>query len=221
MNPKQLVGEKATEYIKDGMIVGLGTGSTAVYAIQKIGQLVKDGLKIQAVPTSKATEQLARELNIPLLDIDQVRSIDLAIDGADEFDPQKNLIKGGGGALLREKIVASISKEFICIADLSKSSPVLGSYPLPVEVTPFASELTAYLLSKLGCTPVLRTVNGTPFITDNQNYIIDCKFEKIEDPATLTIKLNQIPGVVENGLFANMATRVICNTPDGEIQVIE
>jgi len=221
MNAKQLVGEKATEYIQDGMIVGLGTGSTAFYAIQKIGKLVKDGLQIKCVPTSKATEQLANELGIPLLDIADVRSIDLTIDGADEFDPNKQLIKGGGGALLREKIVATISKAFICIADASKSSEVLGSFPLPVEVTPFAYQVTAYLLEKLGCTPKLRMQADQPFITDNQNYIIDCKFDKIEDPAALTIQINQIPGVVENGLFANIATRIICNTANGSIQVFE
>lgn len=221
MNAKQLVGEKATEYIEDGMIVGLGTGSTAFYAIQKIGQLVKEGLQITCVPTSKATEQLANELGIPLLDIANVRSIDLTIDGADEFDPNKQLIKGGGGALLREKIVATISKVFICIADASKSSNVLGSFPLPVEVTPFAYQVTAYQLEKLGCTPNLRMLGNQPFVTDNQNYIIDCKFEKIEDPAALTIEINQIPGVVENGLFANIATRIICNTADGAIEVIE
>jgi ribose 5-phosphate isomerase A len=221
MNPKQLVGEKATEYIQDGMIVGLGTGSTAYWAIQKIGQLVKKGLKIQGVPTSKATQQLATELNIPLLDIADVRSIDVTIDGADEFDLQKQLIKGGGGALLREKIVASISKTFICIADDSKSSDVLGSFPLPVEVTPFAYQVTAYQLEQLGCKPQLRVKDGEPFITDNQNYILDCKFDKIDNPAALTVQLNQIPGVVENGLFANMATRIICNTKEGGITIIE
>ncbi len=221
MNAKQLVGEKATEYIKDGMIVGLGTGSTAYWAIQKIGQLVRDGLKIQGVPTSKATEQMARELNIPLLEMADVKHIDVTIDGADEFDPNKQLIKGGGGALLREKIVASITKFYICIADDSKSSDVLGSFPLPVEVTPFAWEITRYQLEQLGCTPKLRMNGEKPFITDNQNYILDCKFERIDNPVELTTMLNQIPGVVENGLFTNMANIIICNTPEGGIQVIE
>ncbi|WP_163707534.1 ribose-5-phosphate isomerase RpiA [Mangrovibacterium lignilyticum] len=221
MNAKQLVGEKATEYIQDGMIVGLGTGSTAYWAIQKIGQLVKEGLKIKGVPTSKATEQLANELNIPLLDVSEVRSIDVTIDGADEFDPNKQLIKGGGGALLREKIVARISKVFICIADANKSSEFLGSYPLPVEVTPFAYQITAYQLEQLGCKPTLRMKDDKPYITDNQNYIIDCKFERIDNPSELTVLLNQIPGVVENGLFANIATKIICNTEDGGIEVIE
>lgn len=221
MNPKQLVGEKATEYIKDGMIVGLGTGSTAYFAIQKIGQLVKEGLKIKGVPTSKATEQLATELNIPLLPISEVSEIDVTIDGADEFDPNKQAIKGGGGALLREKIVASVSKFFIIIADESKRSEVLGSFPLPVEVTPFAWEVTQRQVDKFGCDSTLRMKDGKPFVTDNQNYILDCKFEKIENPADLAIQLNQIPGVVENGLFTNMAKLIVCNTADGEIVLVD
>jgi len=221
MNPKQLVGEKATEYIREGMIVGLGTGSTAYWAIRKIGQLMQEGLKIQCVPTSKSTEKLAAEFNIPLLDVSQVRSIDLTIDGADEFDQNKQLIKGGGGALLREKIIASISKEYICIADNTKKSEFLGSFALPVEVTPFAHEVTAFQLEKFGCVPRLRMNEGQPFVTDNQNYIVDCKFERIENPVELALKINQIPGVVENGLFANTATRIICNTEAGEVEVIE
>ncbi|WP_372773341.1 ribose-5-phosphate isomerase RpiA [Mangrovibacterium sp.] len=221
MNAKQLVGEKATEYVQNGMIVGLGTGSTAYYAIQKIGQMVSEGLKIQAVPTSNATERLARELNIPLLNVAEVREIDLTIDGADEFDPNKQLIKGGGGALLREKIIASITKFYICIADNGKRSDVLGSFALPVEVTPFAWEITAFQIEKLGCKPKLRYNGNDPFITDNQNYILDCKFDRIDRPTELNLKLNQIPGVVENGLFTNMVDLIICNTADNEIQIIK
>lgn len=221
MNPKQLVGEKATEYIKDGMVVGLGTGSTAYFAIQKIGQMVREGLKIQGVPTSKATEQMALELDIPLLKMAEVTSIDVTIDGADEFDPNKQLIKGGGGALLREKIVASITKFYICIADHNKKSDYLGSFPLPVEVTPFAWEVTRMQLEQLGCEPKLRMKDGEVFVTDNGNYIIDCKFERIDSPVELNLKLNQLPGVVENGLFTNIASIIICNTPEGEVEVIE
>lgn len=221
MNPKQLVGEKATEYIKDGMVVGLGTGSTAYFAIQKIGQLVREGLKIRGVPTSKATEQMAQELNIPLLKMDEVTSIDVTIDGADEFDPNKQLIKGGGGALLREKIVASITKFYICIADHNKKSDFLGSFPLPVEVTPFAWEVTRMQLEQLGCEPKLRVKDGAVFVTDNGNYILDCKFERIDAPVELNMKLNQLPGVVENGLFVNTASVIICNTPEGEVEIID
>ncbi len=221
MNPKQLVGEKAATYVKDGMIVGLGTGSTAYWAIMKLGELVKNGLKIQAVPTSKNTEELALRLNIPLLDVSEVESIDLTIDGADEFDAHKNLIKGGGGALLREKIIASITQFYIIIADDSKQSALLGSFALPVEVTPFASEITFKQLRNLGCKPVVRLSSGLPFITDNGNLIMDCKFDEIRDPQELAIQINQIPGVVENGLFPGMADIIIINDGDGGVQIIE
>ena len=221
INPKQLVGEKATEYIKDGMIVGLGTGSTAYWAIMKIGEMVKNGLKITGVPTSKATEKLALTLNIPLLDIAEVTRIDLTIDGADEFDGYKNLIKGGGGALLREKIVASVSDFYIIISDGAKRCDILGDYAVPVEVTPFALNISTNQLEKLGCKPKLRLVDGAPFVTDNQNFIVDCKFEKIENPLELSAKMNAIPGVVENGLFVNMANLIITEDGNGNLVTIE
>lgn len=221
INPKQLVGEKATEYIKDGMIVGLGTGSTAYWAIMKIGEMVKSGLKITGVPTSKATEKLALTLNIPLLDIAEVTRIDLTIDGADEFDGYKNLIKGGGGALLREKIVASVSNFYIIISDGAKRCDILGDYAVPVEVTPFALNISTNQLEKLGCKPKLRLVDGAPFVTDNQNFIVDCKFEKIENPLELSAKMNAIPGVVENGLFVNMANLIITEDGNGNLVTIE
>ncbi len=221
MNAKQLVGEKACDFLSDGMTIGLGTGSTAFYAIQKVGQLVKEGMSIKAVPTSKATEELAQQLNIPLIDVNKVRSIDLTIDGADEFDKNKQLIKGGGGALLREKIIASITKEFICIADYSKKSDFLGSFALPVEVTPFASELTASLLSDLGCLVSFRMNDDKLFLTDNQNYIVDCKFNKIENPESLSFQINSLPGVVENGLFVNIAKKIICTNESGKLEIIE
>jgi ribose 5-phosphate isomerase A len=221
MNPKQLVGEKATEYIKDGMIVGLGTGSTAYFAIMKIGEMVKNGLKINGVPTSKQTEELALSLGIPLLEIADVTKIDVTIDGADEYDPQKQLIKGGGGALLREKIIASITDFYIIIADQSKQSEVLGSFALPVEVTPFAKEITLMQLKNLGCSPVFREKDGKLFVTDNQNYIADCKFSSIENPIELNQKLNLISGVVENGLFVNMANIIITEDGKGGVNVEE
>ena len=221
INPKQLVGEKATEYIKEGMIVGLGTGSTAYWAIMKIGELVKNGLKITGVPTSKATENLAVELNIPLLDIAEVTHIDLTIDGADEFDAYKNLIKGGGGALLREKIIASVTEFYVIISDGAKRSEILGDYAVPVEVTPFALNISIAQLKKLGCEPKLRLINGKPFVTDNQNLIVDCKFDKIENPSILSSKMNAIPGVVENGLFVNMANLIITEDGNGNLVLIE
>jgi ribose 5-phosphate isomerase A len=215
MNPKQLVGEEATNYIKDGMVVGLGTGSTAYFAIMKIGEMVKDGLNIKGVPTSKATEDLANSLNIPLLPIADVTKIDVTIDGADEFDNHKNLIKGGGAALLREKIIASVTEFYVIIADANKGSHYLGSFAVPVEITPFGKEITIFQLKALGCEPKLRYKDGKLLITDNQNYIVDCKFEKIEDPAKLSEQMNAIPGVVENGLFANMANVIISEDGKG------
>lgn len=217
MNPKQLVGEAAAAHVKDGMIVGLGTGSTAYFAIMKIGEMVKNGLKIKGVPTSKQTEQLANELGIPLLAMSEVTKIDLTIDGADEFDIHKNLIKGGGGALLREKIIASITDYYIIITDASKQSDVLGSFALPVEVTPFAKEITLMQLKALGCQPLFRKNDGDLFVTDNQNYIADCKFERIPNPVELNLKINQIPGVVENGLFTQMANLIISENGQGEL----
>lgn len=215
MNPKQLVGEKATTYIKDGMVVGLGTGSTAYFAIMKIGELVKNGLNIVGVPTSKSTEELALSLNIPLLAIEDVTKIDVTIDGADEFDRQKNLIKGGGAALLREKIIASVTAFYVIIADAAKGSEYLGSFAVPVEVTPFGKEITIAQLKALGCEPKLRYKEGNLVITDNQNYIVDCKFEKIADPAQLSVQMNALPGLVENGLFAGMANVIISEDGKG------
>ncbi len=215
MNPKQLVGEEATTYIKDGMVVGLGTGSTAYFAIMKIGEMVKNGLKIKGVPTSKATEELANSLNIPLLPIEDVVKIDVTIDGADEFDTHKNLIKGGGAALLREKIIASVTEFYVIIADAAKGSEYLGSFAVPVEITPFAKEITIFQLKALGCEPKLRSKDGELLITDNQNYIVDCKFDKIENPAELSERMNAVPGVVENGLFPNMANVIISEDGKG------
>lgn len=221
MNPKQLVGEKAATYIKDGMVVGLGTGSTAYFAIMKIGEMVKNGLKIQGVPTSKATEELANSLNIPLLAIADVKKIDVTIDGADEFDARKNLIKGGGAALLREKIIASVTEFYVIIADAAKGSEFLGSFAVPVEVTPFGKEITIFQLKALGCEPKLRYKDNELLVTDNENYIVDCKFEKIENPAELSAQMNAIPGVVENGLFANMANVIISEDGKGSTVIID
>jgi ribose 5-phosphate isomerase A len=221
MNPKQIIGEKATEFLKDGMIVGLGSGSTAYWATRKIGELVRNGLQIKGVPTSKSTEELALAENIPLIEIAELDHIDVTIDGADEFDPQKNVIKGGGGALLREKIVASLTSFYIIIADSAKSSGVLGQYPLPVEVTPFAWQVTGRQLAKLGCTVSPRMDQDQLFVTDNKNFILDCRFNRIEKPEELSIRINRIPGVVENGLFINMVRILITTNTKGEIVIFE
>ena len=220
MNSKQIIGEKATEYLKDGMIVGLGSGSTAYWATKKIGELVHKGLKIKAVPTSKSTEDLARAEHIPLIDISGLDHIDVTIDGADEFDTRKNIIKGGGGALLREKIVASLTRFYIIVADSSKNSEMLGSYPLPVEVTPFAWQVTGRQIERLGCSVSLRKDRDLPFVTDNKNYILDCRFNRIAKPEELAAQLNSIPGVVENGLFLNRTSILITTNEKGEVMIL-
>ncbi|MFY0255843.1 ribose-5-phosphate isomerase RpiA [Chitinophaga sp. 30R24] len=217
---KKAAGEKAAEYIKPGMTVGLGTGSTAYYTILRIGELVRAGLEIKAVATSSQSEQLARENEIPLIAFDQVEKIDIDIDGADEADVQLQLIKGGGGALLREKIIAAASKEMLVVIDDQKLVKQLGRFPLPVEVVTFAWELTRKHLEAIGARPVLRLKDNNRFITDNGNYILDCYFEKIHNAAALHNQLNNIPGVVENGLFLHYATRLIIGHQDGTIREI-
>ncbi|TVY03972.1 ribose-5-phosphate isomerase RpiA [Paenibacillus cremeus] len=217
MESKRVAAEKAVEYIRDGMVVGLGTGSTAYWAIQKLGKKIKGGLSIKAVATSINSENLAKELGIPLISISEAEEMDITIDGADEVDNEWNLIKGGGGALLREKIVASFSKELIIVVDESKKVSRLGKYPLPVEIVKFGHELTQKKLGKLGCIPKLRVVDNNPFITDNGNYIIDCDFGSIDQPKDLHSVINMIPGVVDNGLFIKIATKVIVGYRDGSI----
>jgi ribose 5-phosphate isomerase A len=217
MNEKKRAALKAVEWVKDGMVLGLGTGSTAYYAIEAIGDLVKEGHDLVGVPTSKNTEDLARGLGIPLASLESVDGIDLTIDGADEVDPKLRLIKGMGGALLKEKIVASVSDTEIIAVDDTKLVDVLGTKsPLPVEVIPFGHKRSGEAIERLGCKARLRG-GSDPFVTDSGNYIYDCKFVRIENPEDLERRLNLIPGVVENGLFIGMATRVAIGTEDGVI----
>lgn len=217
MNLKQIAAEHAASFVEDGMKVGLGTGSTAYYAICRIGERVREGLNIQAVATSEASDKLAREWGIPIIPFDQIGHLDLTIDGADEVDPDFNLIKGGGGALLREKIVAANSDKLIIVADGSKSVQKLGKFPLPVEVVPFASEWTFQALEKMGCEPQWRMQGQDRYLTDNGNLIADCHLGEIADAAELNVQLNMLPGVVDNGLFVNMANIVIIAKEDGSI----
>ncbi len=221
MTAKEAAGRKAAEFVEDGMIVGLGTGSTARWAIQAIGERVEQGLRIEAVATSVASQEQARELAIPLRDVDEVTRIDVTIDGADEVDADFNLIKGGGGALLREKIVASMTRMEIIVIDPSKLAPVLGAgFPLPVEVARFGNKTTARRIAELGCDPLLRTAEGRPFVTDNGNFIYDCRWPQgIQDAAEVERRLNQIPGVVENGLFIGLAHMVIIGKESGAAEV--
>lgn len=217
MNEKKAVGEKAADFVKEGMVVGLGTGSTVYYTILKLGKLVEQGLSIKGVPTSKQTEKLAIEAGIPLVSLNQIDQIDVAIDGADEVNRNLDLIKGGGGALLREKMIAKAAKTFIVVADPHKMVPILGTFPLPVEVVPFGFEMTKKYIRNLGCSPQLRQINGVPYQTDNGNYIFDCSFAEIRHPQELERNLNLIPGVVENGIFVGMADMVITLNENLEI----
>jgi len=220
MDSKKLAAEKAVEFLKDGMVVGLGTGSTAYWAIQKIGQKVKEGLSIKAIATSKASEELAKELGITMLPFAEIEQIDVTIDGADEVNNDWNLIKGGGGALLREKIVAAASKQLIIIVDESKHVSQLGHFPLPVEIVPFGYEVTLRKLHSLGAETTIRTKDNQMFVTDNGNYIVDCRFGIISQPEQIEHTLNLIPGVVDNGLFIGMATKVIVGYSNGTVKLL-
>ena len=209
ISEKQRSAEAAVEYVKDGMIVGLGTGSTTEFAVKKLGEKVRDGLAIRGIPTSDITKKQAEEEGIPLIDFSETMYIDLTIDGADEIDADLNMIKGGGAALLREKIVASASREEIIIVSSEKFVHQLGSFPLPVEVIPFGWQVIFNQLETLGGSPDLRLKQGQPLRTDQGNYIIDCRFSQIIDAVHLEKLLNMIPGVVENGLFTGLCSRMI------------
>ncbi len=224
LNLKKIVAEKAVDdYVKDGMVVGLGTGSTSEYAIKRVGELVKKGFTLTCVATSQRTADLATGLGIRIVSLEEVDHIDVTIDGADEVDPKRQLIKGLGGALLREKIVAAASLSEIIIVDDTKLVERLGTRsPLPVEVIPYGHEKTAYALELQGCKAVLRMDGDVPFRTDSGNYIYDCRFEEgIESPFFLESRIDVIPGVVENGLFLNTANVVLVSHPDGTITKME
>ncbi|TMU88289.1 ribose-5-phosphate isomerase RpiA [Bacillus sp. BHET2] len=212
---KKAAGEKAVDYIQDGMTIGLGSGSTVYWTIQKLGELVSQGLQISAIPSSAETERLARQFGIPLTTFSEVDHLDLSIDGADEVDSDYNLIKGGGGALVREKFVDAFTNKFIVVIDESKLVNKLGAFPLPVEVVPFGWEMTSTQLAKFGCAPILRMKEGEVFISDNGNYIVDCQFSSIENPSSLHIELKQLLGVIETGLFTGMTNMVLVGKKDG------
>ncbi|MBS2969215.1 ribose-5-phosphate isomerase RpiA [Metabacillus sp. KIGAM252] len=202
MNEKKQAGEYAAGYIKDGMTIGLGTGSTVYYTLAKISELVKQGMTLKGVATSTNTARIAESMHIPLIDLNETEIIDLTIDGADEIDPQFNGIKGGGGALLREKLVANASNKIVWVASHTKLVQKLGKFPLPVEVISFGSEHTGRLLAKNNLVPVLRKKeNGKTFYTDSGNVIYDLHLKEIAEPGKFADMLKQLPGVVEHGLF--------------------
>ncbi len=216
---KKQAAEKAVDQVQSGMVLGLGTGSSAKYATMKIGELWQAGqlTDIVGIPTSESTVTLAIKYGLPLATLDAYPVVDLAIDGADEIDPNLNLIKGLGGALLREKMIESVTRKFIVVADGSKVVQKLGTRaPVPVEVVQFCWKSTARWLESLGCTPVLRDGEVQPYLTDNGNYILDCHFPHgIDRPAELAATLKNRPGVVEHGLFLGMAAEAIVATADG------
>lgn len=213
---KQMVADAAMEYVRDGQVVGLGTGSTLRYVLARLAARVKEGLRIRGVATSLETAQLARDAGIPLLEDDDEWTIDVALDGADQVDPQLNLIKGGGGALLREKIVAAAAGRFVVLVDESKRVPVLGgTFPLPVEIVPFGWRMLEKQLAGFGCRLALRKKDGEVFVTEGGHYILDLWFPKIEDPESLETALEKIPGVVCTGLFVGRADIVVVATRQG------
>lgn len=194
-------------FVKDGHVVGLGTGSTAAYFIKLLGEEVKKGLRVRGIPTSIRSRELALSLGIPLITLDDCQEIDVTVDGADEVDPQLRLIKGGGGALLREKIVASATRQMVVVADASKQVQRLGKFPLPVEVIRFAQALVAKRIVAMGAeVQPRRDTAGNAYLTDENNYILDCRFGEIRDPDRLARELSEMPGVVEHGLFIGMAS---------------
>ena len=219
---KRAAAARAVEFVRPGMKLGLGTGSTAKHFVDLVGERVKAGLDVICVPTSEATHTQAKSLGIPLTTLDETPALDLTVDGADEIDPQLILIKGGGGALLREKIVAAASARMIVISDPSKLVPMLGRFPLPVEVTPFgytatrlAVEKAITSLQKSGPLSLRKGKDGHPFVTDGGHWIIDAALGRIDDPKAMAHALSGIPGVMEHGLFVGLADMAIIGGPDG------
>jgi ribose 5-phosphate isomerase A len=203
---KEAAARASLQFVKDGQVVGLGTGSTAAFFIKLLAERVKAGLRVRGIPTSVKSQELAESLGIPLTTLDECQEIAVTVDGADEVDPQLRLIKGGGGAMLREKIVASATKQLVIVADASKQVPVLGRFPLPVEVIQFAQALVAKRIRELGAeVSVRKGADGRPYVTDENHHILDCRFGEIRNADELARKLSDMPGVVEHGLFIGMA----------------
>lgn len=224
---KFVAARRAADMVEDGMRVGLGTGSTSAWLVRCLGEMVREeGLRMTGVPTSARTAQLALEVGLEVVTLEQARWLDLTIDGADEFDPDLNLIKGGGGALLQEKIVAAASDRMVVIADVAKEVAQLGAFPLPIEVIPFGWPATQMLVEEtlismdvMGRTSTLRMNGPLPYVTDEGNHILDLHLTRIGHPRQLALVLNQIPGVVENGLFIDICDTVVIGYGDGRVEV--
>jgi ribose 5-phosphate isomerase A len=217
---KHVAAAASLRFVRDGQIVGLGSGSTAAIAVRMLGERVRSGLKITGIPTSTQTAQLAASLGIPLTTLDEHPEIDVTIDGADEIDRNLNLIKGGGGALLREKITATASQTVVIIGDSGKQVAHLGAFPLPVEVIGFAQAVVARQLTSLGAKATLRMdFEGKPYLTDEGHHILDCRFGEIADPGSLAQKLDSLPGVVEHGLFIGIANVVLVGKGDEVVEI--
>jgi len=218
---KSLVGRRAVEEVRDGMLVGLGSGSTAAEFVRALGERIRQGLKIEGVPTSTATETLARSVGIPLRPFESISRVDLTVDGVDEIDSQLRAIKGGGGALLREKVVAAASDRMIAIADSSKLVTNIGRFPLPVEVLPFAAAYVERELQKFGVPLQQRTKpDGSPYLTDQGAYIFDISFTRIADPQHVATTISSLPGILEQGLFLNEIDELLLAT-NNQIQHIK
>lgn len=216
---KKAAGRAAADLIQDSMRIGLGTGSTAFYYIERLIERCREGLKISAAATSEASRKQALEGGIPLLDLDSLTSLDITVDGADEIDQQKRMIKGGGGALLREKIIASISKELIITVDETKIVKNLGHFPLPIEIIPFANAATANRLQKMGYQVQWRNKDGKRYVTDNGNYILDIRLsDPCLEPEKEHERIRSVCGVVETGFFFNLAGRVLIGQSDGQVK---
>ena len=223
---KYVAAKRAVNFVEDGMKLGLGTGSTAAWMVRCLAERVhKEGLRIKGVPTSSRTANLARELGLEMITLDEAGRLDITIDGTDEFDANLNLIKGGGGALLQEKIVASASDKMIVIADFDKRVTYLGQFPLPIEVLSFGMKSSQDQIASLlaahdvaGRDITTRMAGNAPFVTDEGNYILDLHLGQISDPVKLAIALNQVPGVVESGLFINICDLVVLGASDGTLE---